>query len=74
MGAAVLEGTLSLTAEAPLEGALALEGAAALAGAGAFPLLLDLPLFLFTLLSSCCGSTSLTLVFCTLTLLPGGLL
>ena len=72
MGAAVLEGTLSLTGEAPLEGALALEGAAVLTEA--FPLLLDLPLFLFTLLSSCCGSTSLALVFCTLTLLPGGLL
>ena len=72
MGAAALEGTLSLTAEASLE------GAAGLAGAGAFALLLDLPLFLFTLLSSCCGSTSLltmlALVFCTLTRLPGGLL
>ena len=72
MGAAVLEGTLSLTGEAPLEGALALEGVAVLTEA--FPLLLDLPLFLFTLLSSCCGSTSLALVFCTLILLPGGLL
>jgi hypothetical protein len=74
VGADDLEGTLSLTAEAPLEGALALEGVAVLAGAGAFPLLLDLPLFLFALLSSCRGSTSLALVFCTLTLLPGGLL
>lgn len=72
MGAAGLEGALSLTAEAPLEGALALEVAAVLAGA--FTLLLDLPLFLFVLLPSCWGSTSLALVFCTLTLLPGGLL
>ena len=74
MGAVALAGTLSLTAGAPLEGELALGGTAGLAGAGTLPLVLDLPLFLFTLLSSCCGTTSLTLVFCTLTLLPGGLL
>ena len=67
-------GAAALTGASPLDGAAALRGAEDLEGATGFALVLDLPLFLFTLLSSCSGSTSLTLLFCTLTLLPGGLL